>query len=229
VGKNKIAKLNRLHYQLAQRSLVIEASLVADLQDNLYKEAGIIDDAYKLIEDIKNNPEIVEYISLAMKLSAALALTTGYGASIAPMILKASSGADIIAAAGYVAKSNWLKATLSIISAILSLPSNLIGKIYNFILSEKFVDLAMRFTRLGHDKAWISASYISDFFKRSVPAIFDGLLNLLGYIGKALHQFIPTIAKMAGKAKEDVIAGLGSYLKQMESDITRVSGMVTPT
>jgi hypothetical protein len=58
MGKNKLAKLNRLHYQLAQRSLVIEASLVADLQDNLYKEAGIIDDAYKLIEDIKNNPEI---------------------------------------------------------------------------------------------------------------------------------------------------------------------------
>ena len=229
MGKNKIAKLNRLHSELLRRSLVVEASLVADLQDNLYKEAGIIDDAYKLIEDIKNNPEIVESISLAMKLASALALVTGYGASVAPIILKASTGVDIVAAAGYVAKGDWGRATLSIISAIISLPSNLVGKVYNLILSEKFVEFAIRFSRLGHDKAWMGAAYISEFFRRSVPAIFDGLLNLVAYIGKALHQFAPTIAKMAGKAKDDVITGLSSYMKGMESEITRVSGMVIPT
>ena len=216
---SRARKLNRLSAQLYQRSLTIEASLVVNLENEIYKEAGITDDIIKFVSD----PQVMEYVSFGVKLAALIATLFPATAPAGPAILKASSAIDYVAAAGHLKNGDIIKAVFSVMSAVLSAPPAVLEKFYIFMLSDRFVSFLMRFKSLGlnYDTA---AMKLFDFAKGTIPIIVDGILNIIQGIISSLRYFAPIIAKTAGITAEQVITQMTVVLNGMTSEINSKLG-----
>ena len=218
-------RLIRLSSLLLENNLIIEASLVANLSSEIYKDAGITE----TISNIKDyllsvDPEIIEYISLGIKISGALVSLTGAGAAAGAAIVKASSGTDIYAAILNYKNNNIFSAILNIISAIMSVPSGMLNKFYSFLFSESFVKLTSIFTKLSRglintDRSALIVVRLFEFFEKLLPAIFDGLITLIDMIKKQIISFSGPIAAQLMVKKDDVDKRLGAELSKMSGDI----------
>lgn len=218
----KEQKLIRLSTLLLDSNLVVEASLVANLSKEIQKEAGVTE----FISDMKDyllsvDPEIIEYISLGMKIVGALTAATGGGALAGKILINASALADIYAAALHFKNGNYISCLLSIISAITSVPNLFLTKFYAFLFSEKFLHFTDIFTKLSGglinaDRSALIVVRFFDLFERCIPAIFDALLKLLDKIMGEIIIFSKPIATQLGILKEDVE-------KKLQSEITKVS------
>lgn len=212
---SRAKKLNKLSAHLYQRSLVVEASMVISLEDRMYKEAGIVDEAVKIISD----PQIMEYISFGTKLVGLIATMFPATAAAGPLIIKYSGAIDMIACGGYIKNGQIIKAVFSFMSAILSLPQQMLSNFYGFMLSERFVSFLVKFKtlKLNYDTA---AMKLFDFTTNVVPLIVDGFLNIIQGIIDSLKQLAPIIAKAAGKTAEEVTTQMTTALNGMTAEIT---------
>jgi len=221
-------KLNRLSAQLYQRSLTVEASLVLDLEGDIYKEAGLIDSAEKTLGELKTyfqDPDIMQNISLCIKVAGMIATLFPATAPAGPAIIKLTAGLDIAAAIGYFKAGDILNCIFSIISALVSVPSGQMSQIYGFMMSERFVTMLTRFKALGHtaDTAAFSLAY---FVQTAVPTLIDCISNLISGLISAAEPFAARIAAALNLKKDDVFRQLTSVMTTMNTDINTRLGVL---
>lgn len=233
---NKFKKLEYLEIMLHEKNLVAEAALVGGLYDDFYKEAGIIDDGRKVVADILNNPDIIDNISTAVKVAAAISTLVGVstgagaavGASIGASLMKASAGIDIAAAVGYYKNNRKRECAMSVISALLSVPSAWISKMTAFLLSEDFVNLILKYKQLkrNHDTAALLASQISEFAEKTVPVVIDGLVSILNGLLTVITPVIKSVATSAGVSVDKMASDIGAEITKLSAGLTAVSNRI---
>ena len=227
---NKYQKLNNLSVLLYQRNLVAEAALVGNIGYELYKEAGIIDAAGAAFKAVIDNPDVIDNISLAIKLAAGVAaivgVSTGVGAAaggaLATGLMRASTGLDVVAAAGYYRKGEMRNCIMSSISAVLSFPSGILKKVIGYFLSENFISLVLKYKQLkrNSDTAWLLGSQISEFIERLAPALFDGLISIINGIISRISPMASAIAASVGKSADKITEDIATELKKLSSELS---------
>lgn len=234
---NKYQKLNNLSVSLYQRNLVAEAALVGNINYELYKEAGIIDAARTAFKAVIDNPDTIDNISLAIKLAAVIAaivgISTGAGAAaggaLATGLMRASSGLDVVAAAGYYRAGQMRNCIMSSISAVLSFPSGILRKIIGYFLSENFINLLLKYKQLkkNHDTAWLFGYQISEFIEKIAPAIFDGLISIINGIISRITPIASAISTSVGVASDRITKDIGAELQKLSSELSAAATRAT--
>lgn len=234
---NELKKLESLSTFLYKKNLVTEAALVGHLYNDFHKEAGVMDAALEAFNQVMNNPEIIDNISMGIKLASAISMlvgvSTGAGAAagvgIGQALMKASSGLDIVAAAGYYKNNQIRKCLMNILSAILSFPSAWLSKITTFLLSEDFVSMILKYKQLkrNHDTASLLAAQISEYIEKTVPTIMDGLIAILDGLMSAIIPVAKSVAQITGQSSQQVAENIGAELKQLSASLSSVSRRIS--
>lgn len=218
---SRAKKLNRLSIQLYQRRLTIEAALVANLGDGLYKEAGIID----YIKEYASNPKVLEYISLGLKIVGAIATIFPPTSAAGPAVVKATSLLDFAAAAQYYKSGQYLNCVFNVLSGILTVPSGMLHKFYVFMLSDDFIQFLIKFKSLKYTSDTAPA-VILNFIDSTIPSIIDGLLNILEGLTAKIVTIAAPIARATGLKVEEVQKNISETLQAMSNDISSKLGVL---
>ena len=218
---SRTKKLNRLSAQLYQRSLTTEAALVANLDDCLYKEAGIID----FIKEYASNPQVLEYVSLGLKIVGAIATIFPPTTAAGPAIVKATSLLDFAAAAQYYKSGQYLSCIFNILSGILAVPSGALNKFYVFMLSDDFIQFLIKFKSLKYTSDTAPAVIIN-LIDSTIPSIIDGLLNIFEGLTAKIVTIAAPIARAAGLKVEEVQKNISATLQAMSNDINSKLGVL---
>lgn len=209
-----------------------------DMYDYDYENSSdtSVDRDKSLFLEMIDNPEVMENISSAIKLaaviSAAVGASTGVGAAAgagtALVLTRASSVADLAAAAGYYRNNQIRECLMSILSAVIVCPSSLISKVTNFLLSQTAIKIIVKYKVLKRNSqiAFLAAKGIVQFIEKSVPLILDGLIKILNEVLEGISLFAEEIASKTGVPASKVSKDIEGEIKALSAGIAAISAEI---